>query len=321
MGSKGSGTPAKKSRRPLLGSGIGIAAIGAVFLIAPAVIANERIAGIFAEGARIPAMFALLIGAVLIAVDLVLRARTRAKPKQSAAPRQEPDWTSWAPPETLAALQRAIPQAGPISAFPDTGDTGAASLAPTPQRRREPAWSQKVFDDIEWRRFEAVCEKLFGQAGFETRTQSHGADGGVDIWLRSKHAEGPAAVVQCKHWSGRQVGVKDVREFLGVMSAHGLKRGTYATTSTFTTEAAKFAKENGINTLDGARLLALIGKRSPEQQLELLQIAYEGEYWRPTCASCGTKMVERVASKTASRFWGCVQYPRCKSMLPMRGSA
>lgn len=321
MGAKGSGTRSRKSRRLLLGSGIGIAAIGAVFLIAPAVIANERIARLFAEGVRIPAMFALLIGALLIGLDFVLRALTRAKPRQSAAPRQEPDWTSWAPPETLAALQRAIPQAGPISAFPDTGDTGAASLAPTPQRRREPAWSQKVFDDIEWRRFEAVCEKLFGQAGFEARTQSHGADGGVDIWLHSKHAEGPAAVVQCKHWSGRQVGVKDVREFLGVMSAHGLKRGTYATTSTFTTEAAKFAKENGINTLDGARLLALIGKRSPEQQLELLQIAYEGEYWRPTCASCGTKMVEREARQTGSRFWGCAQYPRCKSTLPMRSAA
>lgn len=324
MGSKGSGTRAKKARRPFLGSGIGVAAIGAVFLIAPALIANGRIAGILADGVRIPAMFALLIGAVLIAVDLVMGARTWAKPKQEAAPRQEPDWTSWAPPETLAALQRAIPQAGAISSFADTGtdtDTDTGELAPAAQRRREPAWSRKVFDDIEWRRFEAVCEKLFGQAGFETRTQSHGADGGVDIWLHSKHAQGPAAVVQCKHWSGRQIGVKELREFLGVLTAHGLKRGTYATTSTFTGEAAKFAKENGINALDGARLLALIGKRSPQQQLELLQIAYEGEYWRPTCASCGTKMVEREARKTASRFWGCVQYPRCKSMLPMRQTA
>jgi len=324
MGRQRSQAKARKSPGKFLGAGIGAAVLGAGLLVAPEFMGNSAVARTFATGVRIPAVVALLIGTVLIAVDLVLRARTRAKPKQSAAPRQEPDWTSWAPPETLAALQRAIPQAGPISAFPDTGDTGdtgAASLAPTPQRRREPAWSQKVFDDIEWRRFEAVCEKLFGQAGFETRTQSHGADGGVDIWLHSKHAEGPAAVVQCKHWSGRQVGVKEVREFLGVMTAHGLKRGTYATTSTFTGEAAKFAKENGINALDGARLLALVGKRSPEQQLELLQIAYEGEYWRPTCASCGTKMVERVASKTGARFWGCVQYPRCKSTLPMRGAA
>lgn len=280
MGSKGSGTRAKKLRRPLLGAGIGVAAIGAAFLMTPAFTANERIARLFAEGVRVPAMFALLIGASLIGLDFILRALARGRPQQPDAPRQEPDWTSWAPPETLAALQRAVPQPGPISSFADTGvDTDTGTLAASPQRRRELAWSQKVFDDIEWRRFEAVCEKLFGQAGFETRTQSHGADGGVDIWLHSKHAQGPAAVVQCKHWSGRQVGVKEVREFLGVMTAHGLKRGTYATTSTFTSDAAKFARENGINALDGARLLALIGKRSPEQQLELLEVAYAGEYW------------------------------------------
>lgn len=320
MGRQRSQARATKSPGKLFEAGVGAVLVGAGLLVAPALMGNSAVARAFATGARIPAVFALLLGACLIAVHFVLRAR--AKPQQPAPPRQEPDWTSWAPPETLAALQRAVPQPGPISSFPDTGaDTDAGALPPAPQRRRELTWSQKVFDDIEWRRFEAVCEKLFGQAGFETRTQSHGADGGVDIWLHSKHAQGPAAVVQCKHWSGRQVGVKEVREFLGVMTAHGLKRGTYATTSTFTAEAAKFAKENGINALDGARLLALVGKRTPEQQLELLQIAYEGEYWRPTCASCGTKMVEREARKTASRFWGCVQYPRCKSMLPMRSTA
>jgi len=76
MGSKGSGTGAKKLRRPLLASGIGVAVLGAAFLLAPAVIANERIATFLAEGVRIPAMFALLIGALLIGLDFVLRALT-----------------------------------------------------------------------------------------------------------------------------------------------------------------------------------------------------------------------------------------------------
>ncbi|MDD2808639.1 MAG: restriction endonuclease [Rhodoferax sp.] len=51
----------------------------------------------------------------------------------------------------------------------------------TATHRPETSWSPAVFANIEWRRFEAVCEKLFGQAGFETKSQSHGADGGVDI--------------------------------------------------------------------------------------------------------------------------------------------
>jgi restriction system protein len=187
------------------------------------------------------------------------------------------------------------------------------------QKTRQAAtrWSPAVFASIEWRRFEAVCEKLFGQAGFETKSQSHGADGGVDIWLHSRNAEGPVAVVQCKHWQGKPVGVKELREFFGVMASHKLKRGTYATTSTYTPDAQLFAKDNGINALNGNDLLDLISKRTPEQQQALLDVAHEGEYWRPTCASCGIKMVERKSAKGGAGFWGCSHYPQCKSRLPM----
>ncbi len=34
-----------------------------------------------------------------------------------------------------------------------------------PAEPPERAWSGKVFDQIEWRRFEAVCEALFAQSG------------------------------------------------------------------------------------------------------------------------------------------------------------
>ncbi len=191
--------------------------------------------------------------------------------------------------------------------------------AATPNNPVVPArWSADVFARIEWRRFEAVVEALFAQAGFQTRSQSHGADGGVDIWLHSRHAEGPVSVVQCKHWQGRPVGVKELREFLGVMTAHRLERGTYATSSRFTEEAQGFARANRIHTLDGQGLLKLIDQRSTEEQARLLVIAFEGEYWRPTCASCGIKLVERKPRSGGRPFWGCRNYPRCKSTLPMR---
>jgi restriction system protein len=166
-----------------------------------------------------------------------------------------------------------------------------------------------------------VCEALFGQAGFETRAQSHGADGGVDIWLHSRHSLGPAAVVQCKHWLGKPVGVKEMREFYGVMASHKLQRGTYATSSTFTPDALRFAKGNGISALAGDALLALIAKRTPDQQQALLVTAYEGEYWKPTCASCGVKMVDREKKKGGNNFWGCPRFPRCRAVLPMRAAA
>lgn len=223
----------------------------------------------------------------------------RPKPQRARMARTEPHWTD----------------------SPSTPPAPGAHAAPSPEQGLAlpppSTWSPDVFAAIEWRRFEAVCETLFAQSGFETQSQSHGADGGVDIWLRSRNAEGPVAVVQCKHWQGKPVGVKEMREFFGVMASHQLKRGTYVTTSSYTPDAQQFAKANGINALDGAGLLKLIAARTPEQQQALLQVAFEGDYGRPTCASCGTKMVERTPSKGGARFWGCSGYPRCKSRLPM----
>lgn len=190
------------------------------------------------------------------------------------------------------------------------GETGEA--AHEPQR----SWSPTVFEDIEWRRFEALCEALFGQAGVRTESKSHGADGGVDIWLYSAHSPKPM-IVQCKHWRRKPVGVQQMREFFGVLSANGLQYGTFATSSTFTDEALAFAKENGINAQDRSGLLRLIATRTSVQQEALLAVAYEGEYWRPTCANCGVKMLERQSKEGGTAFWGCVNYgkTRCRFKL------
>jgi restriction system protein len=179
-------------------------------------------------------------------------------------------------------------------------------------------WSAEVFQRVEWRRFEAVVEALFAQAGFETRSQPHGADGGVDIWLYSKnHADGeaPASIVQCKHWVSWSVGVKPVRELRGVMAQHGIARGQFVTTSRFTSEAQAFAQQNGIALHDSDGLLRLIRLRHPKQQEALLATAFEGDYWRPTCVRCGVKMTERTARDTGRPFWGCTHFPKCRRTM------
>lgn len=178
-------------------------------------------------------------------------------------------------------------------------------------------WNSEVFAGIEWRRFEAVCEALFVQAGFKTASQSHGADRGADIWLFSQHAKGPVAVVRCRHWPNKPVDVRELRDFVGIMALHKLRRGTLVTSSRFTPEAQQFAEANGINALDVERLLELIATRTPVQQKALLDIAHDGEYWRPTCARCGIKLVERVSAGDGTPFWGCANYPGCKSLLLM----
>lgn len=197
----------------------------------------------------------------------------------------------------------------------------SSSAAPGEHPMRRQGWSADVFREmVDWRRFEAVVEALFGQAGFETRSQSHGADGGIDIWLHSRSQAGaPVSIVQCKHWSGRRVGVDKVRELRGVMAAHGIKRGQFATTSSFSEEAIDFARANGINLLDVDGLLKLIGQRTDQQQQELLAVAYEGEYWRPTCVNCGIKLTQRTPKAGGNPFWGCTNFPRCKTTMQVRG--
>lgn len=104
------------------------------------------------------------------------------------------------------------------------------------------------------------------------------------------------------------------------MAAHEVKRGQFATTSTFTAQALEFAQGNGIALLDVNGILGLISKRTEAEQQALLAVATEGEYWRPTCASCGTKMVERTPRGGGKVFWGCVGFPRCRTTMPMRGA-
>ena len=68
------------------------------------------------------------------------------------------------------------------------------------------------------------------------------------------------------------------------------------------------------------RLLEL-ARRTPEQQAALLAVAFEGEYWRPTCPSCGVKLMDRKPRSGGQRFWGCANYPRCKYTQPMAQTA
>lgn len=307
----------RKSKVSLPEIGFGLMVVGCVLLLAPMLLgAHPVLVGLNAL-LRFPGVMALGLGLLLLGFH-------QWRKQQDAAFR-------------AAAVPAAVEHSATVVAEQAKGDVGlqaarqadqpeCESVTPNIQARtampaheRLSGWSPEVFAAIEWRRFEAVVQALFAQAGFEARSQSHGADGGVDIWLHSRHAGGAlVSVVQCKHWQGRPVPVSAMREFFGVMASHGLKRGTYATSSRFTADALAFARAHGINAQDGAGLLKLIASRTPEQQAALLAVAFEGEYWRPTCASCGVKMAERAHGKTGQRFWGCVNYPRCRNTLAMR---
>jgi restriction system protein len=299
----------RKQAPPFRDTGVRLLLLAVAAWLASLFVRDHPVLTPLVNGLRPLLWLPALLGAVLLGIDFLLSKKSRAvtfpplKPPPAFArqPRFAEGQETLVHVDTHQATADVLPLA-----------TRDAAVAP-----RQSTWTPDVFATVEWRRFEAVVETLFAQAGFETRSQSHGADGGVDVWLHSKNAEGPVSVVQCKHWQGKPVGVKEMREFFGVMASHGLKRGTYATTSHYTADALAFAKANGINAQDGEGLLRLIAQRTPQQQAKLLEVAYEGEYWKPTCASCGVKMTERKLRNGGNAFWGCVNYPRCKRTQAM----
>jgi restriction system protein len=279
---------------------------GAIFVIVPLALGASPL------GKAVSAILPLGFIALAIGASLLFLGRQRSAARVPAA--AYPEYV----PTLLTRLD--VPEEDPVAAeFERAGEEAKATWRRRPARPS--SWGPAVFRVIEWRRFEAVVEALFRQAGMETQSQSHGADGGVDIWLYSRQQPGnPVGLVQCKHWFNKPVGVEKIRELRGVMAAKKVGRGIFATTNTFTADAAQFGRENGIDLLDVDRLLALIGKRTPEQQRALLDVALEGDYWRPTCMNCGIKMVERTPRKGGNAFWGCANFPRCRSTLPMRAA-
>ena len=283
----------ERARQELAGKGWTAIAVGILMLTILPAFLQGPFGNMLGPALRPVGWMALALGAVLLGLHyLTGRGTASLKVEQASALK------SARPSASLASRREPVFVPEPT----------LSSKEPAP--RQEQQWSAAVLFAIEWRRFEALCEAFYAQAGFTTRSQSHGPDGGVDIWLQSKHIVAPR-IVQCKHWRNRQVALKDMREFLGVMASHKLQNGTFVTSSTFTREALAFAEANGIQAQDGAALLKLIHLRTPEQQAALLAVAYEGEYWRPTCASCGTKMMERPSKGNRGAFWGCNNYRRC----------
>lgn len=151
-----------------------------------------------------------------------------------------------------------------------------ASADPLPAAAHGKRWSLEVFAGIDAQRFAAVCETWFSWAGFDTRSESHRTREGVDIWLHAAKVPGPVAIVRCKHGQDKPVGIEEMQDFQGLVAACRSAHGTYTTTSTYTAEALQYAREHGIDAVDGRGLLRKILTRTRQSQQALLAVAYNG---------------------------------------------
>lgn len=251
-------------------------------------------------------VFVLLLGIVIVAgaagaVALIIwLVRRRRRASES---------TLLAPPMNVTP----VPRPEPVHASRCEVDTRVPQEEPV-------VWSLELLRELEWKRFEDVVAVYFRWKGRRANTTRIGPDGGIDVFLFRDPDPTPYAVVQCKAWNSYKVGIKPVRELLGVMASEKISKGCFITTGMFTEEAREFAERNPLKLIDGADFLHRIEALPEVARAELLDAATDGDYTTPTCPRCGVKMVRRVArsgNTPGSEFWGCPTYPRCKAVLRM----
>ncbi|RBA24560.1 restriction endonuclease [Herminiimonas fonticola] len=221
---------------------------------------------------------------------------TSQKQKKQKLPKEEPSFNINGPDEWAN-------NTSPASPNPDV-------ITPA----HTPTWSIESLRSLEWKRFELLCAKYYEAAGFKAVTIAAGADGGIDVKLFKTDLNTPIAIVQCKAWS-KAVGVKEVRELLGVMVHEKVARGIFITNGTYTPDALAFGASNPIQLLDGNAFLQKIQVLDSSAQEGLKAFAFDGDYKTPTCASCGIKMIKKKA------FWGCSNFPRCRSKIYFKNAA
>jgi restriction system protein len=182
-------------------------------------------------------------------------------------------------------------------------------------------WSLELIRDVEWKRFEDVCQKFYESKGIRSETTPLGPDGGIDIRLYQDDTGKATSVVQCKAWGAKFVGVQPVRELLGVMTHERIGKGFFMTCGRFSDDAKVVANNNRITLIDGQMLLMMILRLPAKAQKTLLEFATEGDYTTPTCPGCGLKMRSITGTTGRPDFWGCPDYPKCRHKLGMRRTA
>ena len=179
--------------------------------------------------------------------------------------------------------------------------------------------------DLSWQEFEQLLAEAFRRQGYSVRDTGAGADGGIDLILNK---DGCRTLVQAKQWKAWKVGVKTVRELYGVQAAHEADDAILVTSGQVTAEARRFAEDNGIHLIEGARLeqmIAGVQRESPrlvdptagKASTPVDRLAAPADS-APQCPKCGASMVRRVAKRgkrAGESFWGCSAYPVCRTTV------
>ena len=182
-------------------------------------------------------------------------------------------------------------------------------------------WSLELIQSIAWKRFEDLCQRFYEVKGIRSECTPLGPDGGIDVRLYQDDSGRATAIVQCKAWGDSYVGVKPIRELLGVMVHEKVGKAFFMTSGKYSDEAKAFAAPNRITLIDGKMFLAMLLRLPETTRQQLLAFATAGDYNIPTCPTCGTKMRLVQGKDGRKDFWGCASYPKCRQKLGARRGA
>ena len=112
--------------------------------------------------------------------------------------------------------------------------------------------------------FENLVEKLLTAMDYgipeEGIHKNRTRDGGIDGIISQDKLGLEKIYLQAKRWNDTSVGVDEIHKFVGALSDKHGKKGVFITTSTFTAEAIKSAKQSNVNVrlISGEELTELL---------------------------------------------------------------
>ena len=159
-------------------------------------------------------------------------------------------------PDLLAAATT-LPTLGiaAMSAWRQFKTPSAARVSETGDALRQMSWGQ----------FSTVIAEAFRREGYEVGKPEAG------IISYELHKSGYKTVVSCKRWKVDQTGIGPLRELAEAALARDARSCIYIATGDFTDTAQAFAREKGMQLLNGAELVTMVGpvlraKKTPAGQ-------------------------------------------------------
>lgn len=168
---------------------------------------------------------------------------------------------------------------------------------------------------MSWQDFEHLVADAYKKIGYQVTERGGGApDGGVDLEILTQ--DGRKGLIQCKRWTTKKVGVKIVRELLGVLGKEYANFAVIITCGDFTQEAITFATGQPIDLINGPKLIKMLesARGEPVASKHEDQGSITNLTTR-TCPKCGEGMVRRTSRKgptAGTEFYGCSGYPNCR---------